>query len=71
MALIDLQYLETAFYGRWRITTFLRYMGYGVNRVYLYFIFIVEIIYVNYVCNSYTTYFKLKRGFMYLTAVID
>lgn len=100
MALIDKEYTEHPFYGRRRMTTYLRKEGYSVNpkrvrrlmqkmgleaiypkprttvvgqghRVYPYLLRGLAITRPNQVWSTDITYVPMRKGFMYLTAVID
>lgn len=100
MDLIDRQYMDTPFYGRPRITEYLRRLGHWVNPkrvgrlmrlmglrgimprlnsskpnpkhpVYPYLLRGLAITKANQVWAADITYVRLKRGFMYLVAVID
>lgn len=100
MRKIDEQYTRTPFYGRLRMTAYLRRAGYAVNHkrvrrlmekmglqaiyprpkgkkpgseheIYPYLLRDVAVERVNQVWSTDITYIRMKRGWMYLTAVID
>ncbi len=60
MRIIDEQYMKTPFYGIPRMTAFLRSKGYSVN-----------LSHPDHVWCSDITYIWMKRGFVYLTVVMD
>jgi putative transposase len=100
MDIIDKQYLETPFYGRRKMTVFLRCLGHVVNAkrvgrlmkkmgiegirprlntskphpehpIYPYLLRGLDIVKINHVWMCDITYVRLRKGFMYLVAVID
>jgi len=100
MDLIDRQYLDTPFYGRPKMTAYLRRLGHLINPkrvgrlmrlmglrgimprlnsskpnpkhpIYPYLLRDLEVTKANQVWAADITYVRLKRGFMYLVAVID
>ena len=66
MRLIDAQFLETPFYGSRQMTRWLRRQG---DMVYL--LRDLPITRPNYVWCTDVTYIPLRRGFLYLVAVMD